>query len=82
MGRNYSKLVGYLQYEKPEVLPVPVIIGLGVGGGVLVLGVIFFVVLWCIKSRENTNMKKKWQTQMDILEGKVAKECKEGRHSV
>ncbi|WAR26076.1 PLXA4-like protein [Mya arenaria] len=77
VGRNYSKQIGYLQYEKTEVLSVPMIIGLSVGGGVLILVVICFVVLWCIKTRENTNMKKKWQIQMDNLEVKVAKECRE-----
>ncbi|XP_060579456.1 plexin-A2-like isoform X2 [Ruditapes philippinarum] len=77
VGRNFSKQIGYLKYEQTEILPLPVIIGLGAGGGVLVLVVIFFVVLWCIKSRENLSMKKKWQIQMDNLEVKVAKECKE-----
>jgi len=77
VGRNLTKLVGYLKYTQPEILPLPVIIGLGVGGGILVLVVIFFFVLWCIKTRENTSMKKKWQIQMDNLEVKVAKECKE-----
>ena len=81
MGRNLTRLVGYLKYEQPEILPLPVIIGLGVGGGILVLVVIFFFVLWCIKTRENTSMKKKWQIQMDNLEVKVAKECKEGERS-
>ncbi|XP_053378224.1 plexin-A2-like isoform X3 [Mercenaria mercenaria] len=77
VGRNFSKQIGYLKYEKTELLPLPAIIGLGAGGGVLILVVIFFVVLWCIKSRENLSMKKKWQIQMDNLEVKVAKECKE-----
>lgn len=77
VGRNYTRTVGYLKYEKPEVLALPVIIGLAAGGGGLVLVVIFFVVLWCIKSRENSSMRKKWQIQMDNLEVKVAKECKE-----
>ncbi|KAH3827947.1 hypothetical protein DPMN_129893 [Dreissena polymorpha] len=77
VGRNFTRKVGSLHYEVAEVLPASLIIGLGVGGGVLVIGVVFFVVLWCIKSRENMNMKKKWQIQMDSLEVKVAKECRE-----
>ena len=79
VGRNFTKMIGFLKYDKTELLPQPIIIGLCVGGSLLVLIVIFFVVLWCIKTRENTSMKKKWQIQMDNLEVKVAKECKEGK---
>lgn len=77
VGRNFTKKIGFLKYDKTELLPLPVIIGLGVGGSLLILIVIFFIVLWCIKTRENTSMRKKWQIQMDNLEVKVAKECKE-----
>ena len=75
VGRNFTKLVGYLKYET-EGLPLPMIIG--IAGGVLVLVVVFFVILWCVKRREQMTIQKKWQIQMDNLEGKVAKECKEG----
>ncbi|KAL3853675.1 hypothetical protein ACJMK2_017198 [Sinanodonta woodiana] len=74
VGRNFSKLVGYLRYDQQEV-PLPIIIGVPVG--VVVLVIIFFVVILVIKKRENKSMKKKWQIQMDNLESKVAKECKE-----
>ena len=75
VGRNFTKLVGYLKYET-ESLPLPIIIG--IGGGVLLLVVIFFVILCVVKRREQMTIQKKWQIQMDNLEGKVAKECKEG----
>ena len=75
VGRNYSKLIGYLKYETEE-LPLSLIIG--IVAGVLLVCVCFFLILWCVKRREQMTIQKKWQIQMDNLEGKVAKECKEG----
>lgn len=74
VGRNYSVLVGYLKYEN-EGPSLPMIIG--IGAGALALIVFIFVILWCVKRREQMTIQKKWQIQMDNLEGKVAKECKE-----
>ena len=76
VGRNYTKLVGYLKYES-EGLPLAIIIG--IAGGVVIVVIIFVVILLCVKRREQMTQQKKLQIQMDNLEGKVAKECKEGR---
>lgn len=75
VGVNYTKKIGYLKYET-EGLPLTVIIG--IGAGILVVVVVFAVILYCVKRREQNATQKKWQIQMDNLEGKVAKECKEG----
>jgi len=79
---NFSKQVGYLKYAETDILPLEAVIGLIGGGVLLVLIVICFFILWCRKRRENTSMRKKWQIQMDNLEVKVAKECREGRLSL
>ena len=76
VGRNYTKLVGYLKYET-EGLSMPIIIG--IGAGIVAVVIIFVVIILCVKRREQMTIQKKWQKQMDNLEGKVAKECKEGK---
>ena len=75
VGRNYTKLIGYLKYET-EGLPLAIIVGIGCG--VFVVVIVFIVIVLCVKRREQMSQQKKLQIQMDNLEGKVAKECKEG----
>lgn len=59
-------------------LPLPVIIGISV----VALGLIFIIVVVCVmyrrKSRQSDQAAKEMQNRMDIMEARVAKECKEG----
>lgn len=59
-------------------LPVMYIILIACGGGLLLLIVIIVIIMYRLKSKKNDSMMKKMQNQMDNLELKVAKECKEG----
>ena len=71
--------VGVLRYEEPEVLSFPAIIAIAVGASVLFIVLIIVVILYRVKSRRNDDMMKKMRIQMDMLEARVANECKEGR---
>ncbi|XP_048738667.2 plexin A3-like isoform X3 [Ostrea edulis] len=78
IGKNLTFFVGYLKYEETELaLPLEYIILISVGGGVLILSVIVVIIMYRMKSKKNNSMMKKMQIQMDNLESKVAKECKE-----
>ena len=61
------------------LLPLPAIIGITAGGGVLLLGIIVIFIAYRRKSQESDRVMKRMQTQMDVLEARVAKECKEGK---
>jgi hypothetical protein len=62
-----------------EVLGLPVIIGIAAGAaGLLVTVIVIICVAYTMKSRENVRVMKRMRTQMDVLEARVAKECKEG----
>ena len=50
----------------------------GVGGAILVV-VMIVIVVFVRKSRQSARAVKRMRTQMDVLEARVAKECKEGR---
>ena len=69
--------IGYLSYEDLEVLSTAAIGGIAVGGGVLVIIVITILIAYKRKSSESSQVLKRMQTQMDVLECRVAKECKE-----
>ena len=60
-------------------------IGIGVAAFVIVLIVIISVVI-CVAYRrklaESHKARKRMQNQMDMLEAKVAKECREGKYLV
>lgn len=75
---NLSFELGYLKYEEPEVLNNAVKIGLGVGAGFILLLIIIFLIAYYVKYQESDTMLKRYQSQMDQLSMKVAKECKEG----
>ena len=80
IGKNLTFFVGYLKYEETELaLPLEYIILISVGGGVLILSVIVVIIMYRMKSKKNNSMMRRMQIQMDNLESKVAKECKEGR---
>lgn len=78
IGKNLTFFVGFLKYEETELaLPLEYIIMISVGGGVLILSVIVVIIMYRMKSKKNNSMMRKMQIQMDNLESKVAKECKE-----
>jgi len=50
----------------------------GVGGAILAI-VFIVVVVFMRKSRQSARAVKRMRNQMDVLEARVAKECKEGQ---
>ena len=50
----------------------------GVGGAILVV-VFIIIILFMRKSRQSARAVKRMRNQMDVLEARVAKECKEGQ---
>lgn len=78
VGKNLTFTLGTLMYEEDAFdLPVMYIILIACGGGLLLLIVIIVIIMYRLKSKKNDSMMKKMQNQMDNLELKVAKECKE-----
>ncbi|KAK3102934.1 hypothetical protein FSP39_015076 [Pinctada imbricata] len=78
IGSNFSQYIGQLKYDESEFpLPYEYIILIAVGGGVLVIAVIIVIIMYTMKAKKNDSMMKRMQIQMDNLELKVAKECKE-----
>ncbi|KAF8785202.1 plexin-A2-like isoform X2 [Argiope bruennichi] len=73
--------IGKLSYELPSshdsALSKPVIIGVIVGGCILVIIVIIILIAYRQKSTESSRVLKNMQEQMDVLELRVASECKE-----
>jgi len=49
----------------------------GVGGAILVI-VFIVIIVFIRKSRQSARAVKRMRNQMDVLEARVAKECKEG----
>ena len=79
IGEHFTVPLGVLRYEESEYpLPMMYIILIAAGGGFLVLLIIVIIIMYRRKSKKNDSMMKKMQNQMDNLELKVAKECKEG----
>ncbi|CAG0902543.1 unnamed protein product [Cyprideis torosa] len=78
---NLSFVIGELSYRPQTAadaaLSQTVIIGMSVGGGVILLILFAIAVLYRLKSTENARVLKDMQEQMDVLELKVAAECKE-----
>ncbi|CAG0885210.1 unnamed protein product [Cyprideis torosa] len=78
---NLSFVIGELSYRPQTAadaaLSQTVIIGMSVGGGVILLILFAIAVLYRRKSTENARVLKGMQEQMDVLELKVAAECKE-----
>ncbi|XP_076447874.1 plexin-A2-like isoform X2 [Babylonia areolata] len=74
---NLTFPVGVLRYEEPEVLSFPAIIAIAVGASVLLIVLVIVCILYRVKSRRNDDMMKKMRIQMDMLEARVANECKE-----
>jgi len=79
IGNNLEYRIGQLSYGGvgEGQLPKPVMIGVAVGGCVLLLIVIGILILYRRKSTESTRVLKNMQEQMDVLELRLAAECKE-----
>lgn len=79
IGPNLQYKIGKLSYGSigDGQLPKPVMIGVAIGGCVLLLIVIGILILYRRKSTESSRVLKNMQEQMDVLELRVAAECKE-----
>ncbi|XP_076468728.1 plexin-A2-like isoform X2 [Babylonia areolata] len=74
---NLTFPVGALRYEEPEVLSFAAIVAIAVGASMLVIVLIIVCIVYRVKSRRNDDLMKKMRIQMDMLEARVANECKE-----
>ncbi|XP_067128995.1 plexin-A2 isoform X2 [Centruroides vittatus] len=81
VGTSLKYTIGRLSYELPSnqdsTLSRSVIIGVIVGGVILVIIVIIILIAYRRKSTESSRVLKNMQEQMDVLELRVASECKE-----
>lgn len=71
--------IGMLKYYKVETDEIPLIVWIGVAAGIALAVIIFIVVLcWCRRSRRKQKKHfKSLEVQMNNLESKVARECRE-----
>ncbi|XP_023931119.1 plexin-A4-like [Lingula anatina] len=80
VGDNFRKTLGVIKYEEGG-LSLTAIIAIGAGVGAFFLICLLIIILVCVayrkKSQESDRVMKRMQTQMDVLEIRVAKECKE-----
>lgn len=81
VGSNLNYSIGKLSYESlsnhDSTLTKPVIIGVIIGACILVVIVIIILIAYRRKSTESSRVLKSMQEQMDVLELRVASECKE-----
>merc|ERR1719460_3613650 len=79
IGSRLRFTVGQLDYNESgtAALAKPIIIAVGVGVGLLIIFVIIILIAYRRKSGESTRALKNMQEQMDVLELRVAAECKE-----
>lgn len=72
--------IGMLKYYKVESKGIPLIVWIGVGvGGALVIIVVIVILCWWRRSRRKQKRNlKSLEVQMNNLESKVARECREG----
>ena len=79
IGQKLKFTVGKLDYNESggAALAKPIIIAVGVGVGLLIIFVIIILIAYRRKSGESTRALKNMQEQMDVLELRVAAECKE-----
>ena len=75
-----SYYIGELRYDVPQsfILTLPFVVGVAAGAGFLLTVIVIICVAYHRKSRESDRVMKRMQNQMDVLEARVAKECKEG----
>lgn len=78
--QNVSFVIGELKYEVSSAFTfsLTVILALAGGGAFVLIIIIGALVAYKRKSRESDRVMKRMQNQMDVLEIRVAKECKEG----
>ena len=80
VGNNLTFYIGQLQVETQDsILTLPIIIVIAAGAGVLLIIIVIIVMMYLRKSQESDRAVKRMQNQMDVLEIRVAKECKEGK---
>lgn len=85
MVGNLNFPLGNLEYFKEEENKViPIEVWIGVGGGVLLIFIIVVIILcWNRHSRRKKSKAiKNLEVQMNNLESKVARECREGEQGV
>jgi plexin A len=82
VGSNLVYKIGKLSYASPSgidgSISKPFIVVISIVAFVVTLICIFFLILYRRKSTESNRVLKNMQEQMDILELRVAAECKEG----
>lgn len=81
VGDNLVYEIGFLEYASTTnvgTLSKQLIIGLSVGAVVLILILVVCLIVYRQKSNQNSRVLKSMQEQMDVLELRVAAECKEG----
>ena len=69
-----------LKYYKVETEDIPLIVWVGIGAGIAVAVIIFIAVIcWCRRSRRKQKEHfKSLELQLNNLESKVARECRDG----
>ena len=80
-SQNISYVIGELMYEgatRPFKFSFTIIAALCGIGLFVILVIICVLIAYKRKSRESSQVMKRMQSQMDVLEIRVAKECKEG----
>jgi plexin A len=83
VGKNLTYVIGRLKYDHisaGEFSP-RVMYGVVAGGVALLIVFIGTLILYRRKSTESNRVLKNMQEQMDVLELRVAAECKEGTSS-
>lgn len=85
IGNTLQYKIGFLEYSglsDVSTLSQQLIIGLSVGAGGLILILVVCLIVYRQKSNKNSRVLKSMQEQMDVLELRVAAECKEGGYRV
>ncbi|XP_063875423.1 plexin-A1-like isoform X1 [Scylla paramamosain] len=80
VGNNLIYEIGFLEYASNTnvgTLSKQLIIGLSVGAVLLILILVVCLIVYRQKSNQNSRVLKSMQEQMDVLELRVAAECKE-----
>lgn len=82
IGQSLNYTIGKLSYEQPSRpgdgnLSKPVLIGIVIGTCCLIVFVVVILIAYRRKSTESSRVLKSMQEQMDVLELRVASECKE-----
>ena len=72
-------MLGRIEYQTDNpMLTLPVIIAIGIGGGIFLIIIISVLIVYHRKSKEAERQIKKMLVQLDALESNVRNECKQG----